>query len=58
MESYEKVESYRKKSGELRIATPNFRNSPLIFKLMNGEVREVLTLHFYCQTVNIKQLIS
>ena len=37
-----------RKSGELRIATPTFRNSPLIFKLMNGELREVLTIHLYC----------
>ena len=36
------------KSGELRIATPTFRNSPLIFQLMKGELREVLTLHFCC----------
>ena len=40
------------KSGELRIATPTFRNSPLIFKLMNGELREVLTLHLYCLIKN------
>ena len=36
----------REKSGELRIATPTFRNSPLIFKFMNGELQEVLTIQF------------
>ena len=38
----------REKNGELRIATPTFRNSPLIFKFFKGELREVLTLHFCC----------
>ena len=41
----------REKS-ELRIATPIFRNSPLIFKLTKGELREVLTLHLNCLIKN------
>ena len=43
-ESYEKwrvrkSRELQEKSGELRIATPTFCNSPLIFKLMNGELQ-------------------
>ena len=29
----------REKSGELQIATPTFRNSPIIFKFFKGELR-------------------